>query len=734
MSFFATTTPTFADTTSEKIRLMADALRARDSGDLQTAQQNAEALVRLAPDNENAQRLLASINSEIERRDGGSAVFGRASEADLARATAPSTATTRESGVLAGAEAQQAEKISAARRAASDARKLADLGAYDDANALISEARGNLDVNVATAPVLNELDSAAAYVLLSNARQLASEGRSAEANELLANYRQAGGDAATASRVTQGMIQELRNPRNYDIAEVSPAYVESQQQIAELIGRGRHQFLQGDYEGAIRTFQDVEARDPNNAEAKLFQERLAAIITTVHEQNRYKTRQQMLAEVNQAWDRPKVFDVERTRLDDDVRDQTILEKLRTITIPRVNFQGMELTRVIETLSELSVDRDPDGVGVNMIPLFDANTNNPRVNINVRNLSLDEILTFITQQVNFAYDVGSSAVTITPTDQRGERADLVTDFFPITRATVIRLTGVRGGGGGSGGRASSDPFAVATPEPRGGGASQSDEVEQLQRFFQSAGVNFEISGASLAFDGEQLIVTQTTRNLDRMRTILRNYDETKQVEIEAKFLEVAQNDLEELGFDWMVGGNNAMFNTQSRNLTEAFSLSERGSQIRITSADTPAVGDPNDPFSTPASAGLNERVDFFPPQIPGVLDLGTGAGAIANIGWNLGRYPVDVAIRALSRKTGSDLMSAPKVTVLSGKRATITVAQELRYPESYGDIDSQVSQASGGSIGGGGGNASVTITAGTPRDFTVRNVGVEMAVTPNVENN
>ena len=52
--------------------------------------------------------------------------------------------------------------------------------------------------------------------------------------------------------------------------------------------------------------------------------------------------------------------------------------------------------------------------------------------------------------------------------------------------------------------------------------------------------------------------------------------------------------------------------------------------------------------------------------------------------------VDLAIRALSRKTGSDLMSAPKVTVLSGKRATITVAQELRYPESYGDIESTVS--------------------------------------------
>jgi general secretion pathway protein D len=78
------------------------------------------------------------------------------------------------------------------------------------------------------------------------------------------------------------------------------------------------------------------------------------------------------------------------------------------------------------------------------------------------------------------------------------------------------------------------------------------------------------------------------------------------------------------------------------------------------------------------------------------------------------------------------MSAPKVTVLSGKRATITVAQEFRYPESYGDIESTASSSGGGSNAGGG-NAAISITAGTPEDFVTRNVGVELAVTPNVEN-
>ena len=266
----------------------------------------------------------------------------------------------------------------------------------------------------------------------------------------------------------------------------------------------------------------------------------------IHSQNIYKTRKQMLTEVDQQWERPKVFDISASNVAEVDEGGRIKDKLNAIVIPQVNFSGMELTRVVETLSELSVEYDPERIGVNIIPLFNSNESNPRVNISLRNLNLDRILQFVTQQVNFAYDVGGDAVTIQPSDSLGGSATSVTEFFPISRATVIRLTGFRDSGGSSSGPV--DPFAA----PSGGGSSgpsQNDEVEALQSFFQSAGVNFEITGASLAFDGEQLIVTQSRRNLERMRIILRNYNEVKQVEIEAKFLEVSQNDLDEVGFNW-----------------------------------------------------------------------------------------------------------------------------------------------------------------------------------------
>ena len=57
-----------AQSAPEKIRLMADTLRARDSGNLDLAKEKAEELIKITPKDDNVQRLLASINRELDRR------------------------------------------------------------------------------------------------------------------------------------------------------------------------------------------------------------------------------------------------------------------------------------------------------------------------------------------------------------------------------------------------------------------------------------------------------------------------------------------------------------------------------------------------------------------------------------------------------------------------------------------------------------------------------------------
>ncbi|MFT5837035.1 MAG: general secretion pathway protein D [Candidatus Azotimanducaceae bacterium] len=706
---FALVTPKFVEAQSapEKIRLMADTLRARDSGNLDLANEKAEALIKIAPNDENVQRLMASINRELDRRGGAApAVYGQAPNLTTEAAMNVSAGATGADAIVAAAAADQDAKIAAAKNAIGDADQLAELGAYSDASARLNAASASLTLNTATAATIEAVEAAKAEIVLEEAKALANAGDAKAAEALIKEYRAAGGDSSASRSLANKLDSQISDPYALDINEISPEYVAQSKIIRDLLTRGRAQYLNGDYDGASATFKEVEARDANNSEAKLFQTKIAEILGGIHKQNFYKTREQMLTEVDQSWERPKVFDIAVAETVGDNEGIRIQEKLNSIIIPQVNFSGMELTRVIETLSELSVEYDQSGAGnrgVNIIPLFNANDSNPRVNISLRNLNLDRILQFVTQQVNFSYDVGADAVTVAPSDGI-DGQNTVTEFFPVSRATVIRLTGFRDGGGSSG---PVDPFAA----PSGGGSSgpsASDEVDALQSFFQSAGVNFELFGTSLAFDGEQLIVTQTRRNLERMRTILRNYNEVKQVEIEAKFLEVSQNDLDEVGFDWTVqDGAERVFDFGGRTIADGFGIDGNDSSITISTLANP--------------------IPFSPPSLPTNVDLAAAATNVFDaVGWSVNGYDVNFVIRALSRKTGSDLMSAPKVTVLSGKRATITVAQELRYPESYGDIESTVSTSETG-------GAAISITAGTPQDFVTRNVGVEMSVTPNVEN-
>ena len=581
---FALVTPHLLEAQSapEKIRLMADTLRARDSGNLDLAKEKAEELIKIAPKDDNVQRLLASLNKELDRRGDQvrSVVYGQANSQDVelamdpqstfdtstgaktfvgalkstfdtptADATTVADTVTGADAVLTEAAADQSAKIAVAKDAIADAQKLAKLGAYSDALNLLNAASASLTLNTATADKLGDLEQAKTEILLEEARALADAGILKDAESKIDEYLNAGGNSRVARKLARELDDQISDPYNLDINEISPEYVAQTKLIRDLLARGRAQLLNGDYDGASATFQEVEARDANNTEAKLLQAKIAKILGGIHKQNFYKTREQMMTEVDQQWERPKVFEISATNAVEVDEGGRIKDKLTGIVIPQVNFSGMELTRVVETLSELSVQYDPDRIGVNIIPLFNSNDSNPRVNISLRNLNLDRILQFVTQQVNFAYDVGGDAVTIQPSDSLGGSSTTVTEFFPISRATVIRLTGFRDGGGSSSGPV--DPFAA--PSSGSSGPSQNDEVEALQTFFQSAGVNFELSGASLAFDGEQLIVTQTRRNLERMRTILRNYNEVKPVEIEAKFLEVAQNDLQEVGVDWSAGG-------------------------------------------------------------------------------------------------------------------------------------------------------------------------------------
>ncbi len=416
---------------------------------------------------------------------------------------------------------------------------------------------------------------------------------------------------------------------------------------------------------------------------------------------------QLLREVDAAWQLPAT--------DDGVKGASAREtvsplqrKLETIVLPSVNFSAMELSRVATTLSLISAEFDPaEGAskGVNIVLLDPANTN-PKINLTLRDMSLKRVLDFVVRTAGWEYEIQSDAVVLRPVQGVTE---LETRFHAVSRSTVLRLTG----------KATAQNSQVTTPPP-----DVEAEGRAIRTFLQLAGVDFEgTPGSSLAFDGSQLIATQTPRNLQRLANILARYRDVRQVEIEAKFMEVQQGALEELGVQWSLAtkaahlnGTDARYTTAggvTRSLAEAFRNATSSQQISIS-----GEGQPDGGLTLPTPA----------PSLPGGVMLGAGTSPLANITGSIGEFDVNAIVRALSQKSGTELLSAPRLTVLSGNPATITVAQEMRYPQSYGQIQSQVGT---GSISGGG-SAGVSITSGTPQEFATRNIGVELRVTPTVE--
>jgi len=470
--------------------------------------------------------------------------------------------------------------------------------------------------------------------------------------------------------------------------------------VQVLVAKGRSQYLAGDAAAAVQTFKEVEARDAGNVTAGYFLKRIDV--------ERSQTSTQMLNEVNQAWRRPGVIKEKPLESTGAGGSSPLFEKLNTIVLPSVNFSGMELSRVVNTLSVISQEFDHTGQepkGVNIVLLDHANTN-PTVNITLRNLTLKRVLDFITDSVGYQYEVQADAVVVRP---GGEQSTMATQFFPVSRSTVLRMTG----------KAATQNSGAAAPAANG-----VSEGQAIRSFLELAGVSFEgVTGSTLAFDGSQLIATQTPRNLERIRNILTRYNDVRQVEIEAKFMEVQQGALEELGVQWSLATKATQHNAAqagytsgngiNRTLAEAFKNATTSQQISISGEGQPTGG-----LNLPAAA----------PTIPGGVLLASSAAPLANITGIIGEFDVSAIVRALSQKSGTELLSAPKLTVLSGNPATITVAQELRYPQSYGQIQSQVGT---GSVSGGG-SAGVSITSGTPQEFTTRNVGVELKVTPTVE--
>ncbi len=227
----------------------------------------------------------------------------------------------------------------------------------------------------------------------------------------------------------------------------------------------------------------------------------------------------------------------------------------------------------------------------------------------------------------------------------------------------------------------------------------------------------------------LIVRNTQDNLDFVDALVdqANISQPKQVEIESKFVEINQNNLKELGFDWLLGPfslNGKVFGAGGT----------AGNGAPVNAVDfpfvDPATGKPigqnpvtNGNRSGNFSISANALDALLMPGLGQVAGVAPGIFGLAGVFTN---PQFQVVIRALNQKKGIDLLSAPRVTTKSGQRAIVEVIREFRYPKTY--TQPQVPSI-GTQTGQGSAVVPVVVTPTTPQDWETRNTGVTLEVEP-----
>lgn len=742
------------DQTQEKIRLMVAAVQARDAGDLKSSKQSLEELLKIAPNDEGVQRMLADVNKDIERQAKGEApvLVGAKPAKEEAGAEDAEVAKDGEAAKVEPVDAAMSDalrkqqlQVIAAFDLIDEAYDLMDAGNWDEASKKLAFAQEKLPEE-SYSPVADEarseLNRAKAAMAKSRAKIAMSERDTAAAKSYAAEYAAAEESKDAGAAFVEEVEEFTANPYNNSISDISPDYATRQNKIENLLEKGRRQYLYGDYQGARATFRQIETLDADNIQAKAYQRLISEKLADRGRLTYLATREAMMDEVSKAWQRPQVYTGTTVDRGGARADSIIDKKLAEIIIPNVSFPapGVTLAQAINTLSILSVEYDKSNdakKGVNIVLFGDNASEAKPVVLTLRDLSLGQILDWVTQQAGFQYDIEKDTIVVRKAMDNSV-ASMDTLDFPLPTSTVMRMIGFKAAVGESGD--SGNPFGGSGGGGAAAGAGDGKE-EAIKNFLVKAGVEFG-PGATVAFDGSKLWVTNTRRNLDKVRNILLRYSETKQVEIEAKFMEVNQGVLKELGFNWNVSRKNAdgtystLFSTVGRNTTGVIrTYNNRTLADSITSA---SAGSTPITILKPAAEGTADvqkpyTVEPVVPLLPSTINMASGAAQAANTVLGvINGYDVSLIVNALEQRQGSDLLCAPKVTVISGSTASITVSQRMRYPESWGDVQSNVGSSSTTVNGQNVSSAGVTITPGTPQDFTSVDVGVSMEVTPNVE--
>ena len=590
-------------------------------------------------------------------------------------------------------------------------------------------------------------------------------------------------------------------------------YKDKRKTVAQYLRRAQDLLSLHELDAALESCELALKLDEHNTEAIRLRGRIQQKRKTILRSEREVARDGMIADVEEAW-RP-VYAVNAHSLKDKTgatvkkelgvdpsraKDQVIVDRMKKMMLPDISFRPpATISDAVDFFRTASKDYDDPalpiderGFNFRFMPLkplqaaasteedeeegfggdtdvADKNSALPQIPpISANNVSFYEALKQVCDSVGYKFKVQDQWVIVMHKSMSTD--EMVTRNYPVMTEFLDRIE-----------KAGTDVQELRSASQFGrdnnnaaDDSSEEDTQSQMKKTFAELGVEWP-EGSSIFYWKSigKLRVKNTYDNLAELEKVLTELNvEQRLVEIEARFVEVCQEDLNSLGFEWILnsdytmsvnnfvgkalgvkpghytatggaGGSQTTTSTQTTIQNQTAGGITTGQQvINSTTTTTTSGGAPTTTKWTRNPSGVNRNIGIG--AFGGTSDyqngnryLSTISNHISGEGYStndqfmrvnafLGSADLSMILHMLSQRSDTDLLSAPKVLTKPGEEAVMKVVTEYIYPTDY-DVQIQSSSSSSGNNSGSGQSAILAIVE--PQSFTMREVGVILQVTP-----
>ena len=490
-----------------------------------------------------------------------------------------------------------------------------------------------------------------------------------------------------------------------------------EEQVALLINQALELEVQSRYEEAKAIYrQAIKIESENPRPRRLLKELIEKQGRIIADDRRIERRQIMEDLIKAFFRYPEgemdsAADTEESIQSEAEKKRAEIIKKASVRIETLSFKDSRIQDVVTYLAE---------VGDLSIVLNLGNEKADPVNITLSNPTILKALEYICEQSGLVLTIDQYAVIIS----RGE-GEMETRFWSVSQQAV------------------SSAEAAADEEENFDEFDLFADDEEDEDEFEEASSEPEIvrniketvsqpAGSSVFLESTTgtLVARNTPNNLDKIDSIIRDLgkgSEQLQVEIQARFVEVSDEDLKELSIGMKLNspfnlnshrrGNGDVVSSPQLNSTDLtgamrrYSKGERNSRYADRLLDV---------FSM---VGMKHGQNQVSDQVLGFF---TSVFSSPEIG---------LIFYAIDNKTDSDILSAPSITTVSGQsRVSIRQVVEVLYPDEYAVYKPAiVTRGDSGVIGqfGGGNVAFVQDGYATVESTLVEEVGIELIVSPTI---